>query len=344
MMAARMRAHLALPLLCALLAAGCATTAPAAPQASTDTDTDADVAAASEGAPGTSGPLTLGFVVDPSWAQVAVADATGLFEDADVEVEVVNFATGAQALEALNGGVLDVATAGETPTSAAIVENPELRVVADGSRWTRGRFVTSSGTGIGSLEDLAGRRIGVPLGSSAHYFASTFLADAGVEAELVQVGPPDLATALERGDIEAVAIFQPYLAQVADRLGEQAVEIEGIEAYEQHSLYLAAADTIEARGADITAALGALAAADGPLTEQDEEAVAAVAAATGLDAELMRTVLGEFEYAVQLEDDLADQLAERADWAIAEGSVAADTPVPAYADHLEGGMLGTDDG
>lgn len=342
-MGAPMRARLAVPLLCSLLAAGCATTGPAEPQAAADTPGTADAAAAPEPADG-AGPLTLGFVVDPSWAQVAVADATGLFEEAGVEVEVVNFATGAQALEALNGGVLDLATAGETPTSAAIIENPELRVVADGSRWTRGRFVTSGGTGIATLEDLEGRRIGVPLGSSAHYFASTFLADAGVDAELVQVGPPDLATALERGDIDVVAIFQPYLAQVADRLGAEAVEIEGIEPYEQHSLYLATADTIAAREADITAALGALAAADGPLTEQDDEAVEAVADATGLDADLMRTVLGEFEYTVQLEDDLADHLAERADWAIAEGSVAADTTVPGYVDHLDGGMLGAVDG
>lgn len=342
-MGPRMRAHLALPLLGSLLAAACATTGPAEPQAAADTPERTDAAAAPEAAD-EGGPLTLGFVVDPSWAQVAVADATGLFEEAGVEVEVVSFATGAQALEALNGGVLDLATAGETPTSSAIIENPELRVVADGSRWTRGRFVTSGGTGIATLEDLEGRRIGVPLGSSAHYFASTFLADAGVEAELVQVGPPDLATALERGDIDVVAIFQPYLAQVADRLGDDAVEIEGIEPYEQHSLYLAAADTIAARGADITAALEALAGADGPLTEQDDAAVAAVAEATGLDPGLMGTVLGEFEYAVQLEDDLADELAARADWAIGEGSIAADTPVPAYADHLDDGLLGAGNG
>ncbi|MCW2688722.1 MAG: transporter substrate-binding protein, partial [Mycobacterium sp.] len=38
--------------------------------------------------------LTVGFVVDPSWAQIPVAADTGLFTKHGVNVKVVNFQSG----------------------------------------------------------------------------------------------------------------------------------------------------------------------------------------------------------------------------------------------------------
>lgn len=160
----------------------------------------------------------------------------------------------------------------------------------------------------------------------------------------MQVGPPDMGTAIERDDVDAIGIFQPYLSQVADRLGDDAVEIEGIEPYKQHSLYLATADTVAGRGEEMAAVLDALRGADDPLREQDSEAVAAVSAAMGLDEDLTRTVLDEFDFELQLEESLAEDLAARATWAIEQGSLAADTVVPAYADHLASDVLGATGG
>lgn len=297
-----------------------------------------------EAADGDGEPLLLGFVVDPSWAQVPVAQELGLFEEAGVEVEVVNFPTGAEALEALNGGAIDVATGGETPTSAAIIENSDIEVIADGSRHPESRFVTDAQYGIATLADLEGRRIATPLGSSAHYFATMFLAQADVEAELVQVSPPEMTTAMERGDVEAVAVFQPHATAVAQMLGEDAVEITGDPPYVQHSLYISLADTVAEREADISGLVRALRIADELLTEEDEQALEAVGAVTNLEGETLRSVVGEFIYDTQLTDELADELAARAQWAIDQGSLSEDTEIPDYAANLNRGPLERADG
>ena len=62
--------------------------------------------------------LTLAWVVDPSWAQVPVANDLGYFKQHGVNVKIVPFPTGAAALEALAGGAVDVANGGLIAASA----------------------------------------------------------------------------------------------------------------------------------------------------------------------------------------------------------------------------------
>ncbi|KUI39142.1 hypothetical protein AU197_17260 [Mycobacterium sp. IS-1590] len=274
--------------------------------------------------------LTVGWVVDPCWAQVPVAEKLGFFADSGVNIKVVPFPTGAAALEALAGGAVDVANGGDVPTSAAALKNPNLRIIADGSRWAEGRFVARRSAGITSIPDLSGRTIAVPLGSSAHYFATKFLDQAGVEAQLVQTGPAEIPTALGNGSVDAVAVFQPALAKSVAELGDDAIELQGPEKYSQHSLYLANADTVATHQAALSRFLAAVKQADAPLTNGDPAALAAVAEATGLDTQLVEGVIGEFQFNTALGPELPSDLADRARWAQSIGRVPADAQIPDY--------------
>lgn len=274
--------------------------------------------------------LTLGWVVDPCWSQVPVAEKLGYFADSGVNIKVVPFPTGAAALEALAGGAVDVANGGDVPTSAAALKNPNLRIIADGSRWAEGRFVARRSAGITSIPDLAGRKIAVPLGSSAHYFATKFLGEADVEAELVQTGPAEIPTAIGNRSVDVVAVFQPALAKAVAEVGDDAVELQGPEKYSQHSLYLTNADTLDSHQAALSKFLAAVKKADAPLTDRDPEALAAVAEATGLDQQLIDGVAAEFEFSTQLGPELPADLADRARWAQSVGRVPQDAQIPDY--------------
>lgn len=275
--------------------------------------------------------LKVAWVIDPCWSQVPVADKLGYFKEAGVDVEIVPFPTGAAALEALAGGAVDIANGGDVPTASAAVKNPKLRVVADGARWAEGRFVARRSAGINAITDLSGRKIAVPLGSSAQYFATKFLAEAGVTAQLVQTGPAEILTAITNRDVDAIAVFQPMQAMVIAALGGDGVQLQGREKYNQHSLYLANADTVSERAEDVSKFLGAIEKADAPLTAKDPAARDAVAQATNLDGSLIETVLAEFQFTTQLGPELASDLADRARWAQAQGRLAKDATVPDYS-------------
>lgn len=282
--------------------------------------------------------LTVGFVVDPSWAQIPVAVDTGLFTEHGVDVEVVNFQSGVEALQAAAAGQVDITTAADVPTSAALTRTPTLRVVADGSRWEGSRIIARRSAGINTVEDLAGRSIGTPLGTSAAYFISNALAANNIEATLVQVAPSAIVTAITQSNVDAVSIFQPYQAQSVQALGNDAVELTG-GTYNQHSLFIATETARSAKGEAITAFFAALADAGTKLSQQDSAAVDAVAKATQLEPDLLRTVLGEFDFTLQLNPDLATKLTDLGEWAKTQKSIEPTTQLPNYTDFLDNQYL-----
>jgi NitT/TauT family transport system substrate-binding protein len=286
--------------------------------------------ACSESGRGDAATLTVGFVVDPSWAQIPVAAKGGYFNKHNVNVKVVNFPSGIEALQAVAAGQVDVATAADVPVAAVLTRSPSLKVVGDGSRWEGSRIVALRSAGIRDVADLAGKSIGTPLGTSADYFVSNALAQNGIDAKLVQVSPSATVTAATQHNVDAISIFQPYQAQVVQALGADAVELKG-GSYTQHSLYLATPTAVQDKAPVLSAFFAALSDAGAQLAGRSESAVDAVAAATQLDPDLLRKILPEFNFTLQLQPELASTLTELGRWAKTQGSIEPATQLPDYA-------------
>lgn len=281
--------------------------------------------------------LTVAFVVDPWWSHVPVAQKAGYFTQHGLEVNVVNFSTGVEALQALTAGQVDIATA--AAASAALTKTPELRVVADGSRWNGFRIVACKESGIASLADLGGKRIGTPLGTSGAYFASSVLAEAKADAELVQVAPSAIVTAATQVDVDAASIFQPYQAQAIQALGDDAVVIPSADGFVDHCLYLATTKVTDGMAADLSAFFAALGDASKDLAAQTPDSIAAVADATHLDAGLVKGVLAEYDFELQLAPALADDLTRLGTWAKDNGKISADVGLPDYQNFIDDKFL-----
>jgi NitT/TauT family transport system substrate-binding protein len=293
------------------------------------------------GGGGSSEGLTLGFVVDPSWAQVPVAETEGYFAKHGVDVKVVNFSTGVEALNALKGGQVDVTTAADFPVASAIASDPSMKIIDDGSRWNGQRIVARRDAGISSFADLAGKKIGTPLGTTAHYYAAAGLQASGLEADIEQVDPPTIVAALTRGDIDAASIFEPFQIEAIKALGSNAVVLKAPKLpYSQHSLYLANADTMENDKAAVADFLAAIEEAEAPLEKRDPSAVAAVAKATGLEPAITKQILSEFEYKSQLQPSLAGTLDEYAEWAQENNYLPSSVSIPDYSESLDSSALG----
>ncbi len=284
--------------------------------------------------------LNVGFVVDPSWAQVPVAQQAGYFEQRGLKVNVINFSTGVEALQALQGGQVDITTAADVPSSSALAKSNNLRVVGDGSRWTGSTIVARRSSGVTSIEQLAGKKIGTPLGTSASYFATSVLDTGRINAELVQVAPSAMVSAMSQGNVDAVSIFQPYQAQVLDVLGGDAVALKApADVYRQHSLYLAQANTAQQKAGAFKDFFAALDQAGAELAKGDQKAIDAVVKATNLNPALVRKVLAEFDFTLQLKPDLADKLATLSTWARTRKFLDPQTPVANYRDLLDPSAL-----
>ncbi len=72
-------------------------------------------------------------------------------------------------------------------------------------------------TGINSMKDLVGKKVATPFASTAHYQLMVAMKLDGLDAKTVNVlnlRPPEIAAAWERGDIDAAFIWDPVLSKI----------------------------------------------------------------------------------------------------------------------------------
>ena len=129
----------------------------------------------------------------------------------------------------------DLATNAETQLLFHSVRGPDLRAimtVAEGHY----RIVARRSAGIEKLSDLKGKRIGAPLTSSSGYFLHLMLESAGLKAgevEMRDVRPfTGIAAALEKGEVDAISIWEPQAENAARALGDDAIVFPGEGVYQ----------------------------------------------------------------------------------------------------------------
>ena len=271
--------------------------------------------------------LTLAWSPAPQTPQIDVALAQDLFEEAGLDVSVVTFASGREAFEALTGGQADLATMAELPAVTGALRDQRFAIVADLARYEGSRVITTAASGIVEPADMAGRRIGVTLGTNTDFMLGGILDEAGVTAEIVNAAPSDLVPALLRGDVDAIVPFPNAYPAASRALGENYREIRS-DLYAPHYILAASPEALETKRDALTRFLGAIVEADALVAaEPDAAAEAVVATVQGnIDADAVRGLWDDTDIGIQLDGALLDLLAEQGAWIVGRGVVNADAP------------------
>jgi NitT/TauT family transport system substrate-binding protein len=226
--------------------------------------------------------LTVGIVELPATGLIHVARHYRHFEAEGVDVRVVAFPTGREALDALLDGRVDAATTFETPLVARALAGDRPRILTTLHQSARNtRVVAPRGSGIDGPEDLRGRRVGVPRGTNAEYFLETLVALAGLdplELREVDVRPQDLAELLKSGRLDAVAVWYPWV--ICGHPPLEALECVELfaDGYTEFSLLVSRDDVIGPRLEALRRFLRALSRAEQLILERPDAALPALEA------------------------------------------------------------------
>jgi NitT/TauT family transport system substrate-binding protein len=263
-----------------------------------------------------------------SWPQPIVAAGQGSWEEAGIDLEQTEFATGREALQALLGGGADIAEVSSSNVVSAAYSGNDVVVLGRGGSWGSWNVIAAADADIATAEDLVGKRIGVTTGTSSEISLSSYLADNGVEVEqveLVNVSPADMASALSSGSVDAINPWQPVAVQAIAQLGDSVVTLPYD--YTQNYLIATTRDYLDAHPDAVTSFLEVYGAADDLLTDQPEEAAAMVTGVAQLDVDTLTTVWTAYEFRTVPADDIV--VAEMTDVArllTAKGDVSGDMP------------------
>lgn len=176
--------------------------------------------AAESGGTGSGDTVQFGYIGDFNGASLlAVAEDQGLWEEAGLDVETPVFNDGPTQIQALETGNLDFGYIG--PGAMWMPLSGQAKIVAINTIGTADRVVALPDSGIASIGDLKGKRVGVPFGTSGEMILNLALQEAGMskdDVELLDMAPDVLVQALSTGQVDAAGFWYPYLDTVKEQV------------------------------------------------------------------------------------------------------------------------------
>ena len=162
--------------------------------------------------------VTIGFqlVYGPWKARLAELKANGL---GGKSIEFVRFTSGSEVINAMASGSVDISLSGSSPTAAGYSRGVDLQViyVYDHINNAEALVVDDS---ITAPQDLIGRTIAVPFGSTTHFHMMFALEQFNIPPKalkMLDMSPPDMVAAWERGDINGGFVWDPALGRMKKR-------------------------------------------------------------------------------------------------------------------------------
>ncbi len=148
-----------------------------------------------------------------------VAKVKGFYEsELGVKVNFKKFDSGRDVNNAFASNSIDIGLMGSTPAAVGIAKGLGYEVF-----WIHDligaaeSLAVKNTANINEVKDLKGKKVAVPFSSTAHYSLLNALKVEGVnpaEVKILDMQPPDIFAAWQRGDIDAAYVWNPVLGKL----------------------------------------------------------------------------------------------------------------------------------
>jgi taurine transport system substrate-binding protein len=151
------------------------------------------------------------IVKDQGWLEEALPNTT---------IKWIKFDSGGDVNTAMIAGSIDIGLAGSSPVAAGLSDPMNIAYKVPWIHDVIGAaesLAVRSGAGIDDFAGLAGKKVATPFGSTAHYslLAAPELNDIDpAKVNIVNLQPPAILAAWQRGDIDAAYVWNPSLAEL----------------------------------------------------------------------------------------------------------------------------------
>ena len=154
--------------------------------------------------------VTVAYQTSAEPAKVAQADNT-FAKESGATVDWRKFDSGASIVRALASGDVQIGNLGSSPLAVAASQQVPIEVFLLASKLGNSEALVVKKT-ISKPEDLIGKRIAVPFISTTHYSLLAALKHWGIkpgQVEIVNLQPPAIIAAWQRGDIDGAYVWAP---------------------------------------------------------------------------------------------------------------------------------------
>ncbi|CUX53376.1 aliphatic sulfonate ABC transporter substrate-binding protein [Agrobacterium deltaense] len=239
-----------------------------------------------------------------------IARQQGVIEKAleakGVKVSWVEFTAGPPLVEALNVGSINVGWTGDAPPIFGQAAGSAIVYVAALPSNGKGEAIfTKPESGIKSVADLKGKKVGVGKGTSAHNLLVAALEKNGLkfsDIEVVYLSPADASAAFASDKIDAWAVWDPFYA-IAETRYKPVTLARTSDVLAVSTYFLANRDYAKSNADTINITIGALGEAAKWSAANRDKVAAALHEVTGVPLEAQTLAANRSEFGITRIDD-----------------------------------------
>ncbi|HUA53755.1 MAG TPA: NrtA/SsuA/CpmA family ABC transporter substrate-binding protein [Candidatus Sulfotelmatobacter sp.] len=149
--------------------------------------------------------------VDPSFSQFYVGKVAGLFEKHGLDVEIKTGASGSAMVPLLISNQVNAAYGSDL--AGVVNHNVDANVVAVADGTYLLKWLSVVGRNIPDIAHLKGKKVGVAKGTGGEIFWAGVIKKFNLnpaDYTVVNIEAPEMLAAIERGDIDAFATWEPW--------------------------------------------------------------------------------------------------------------------------------------
>lgn len=183
--------------------------------------------------------INIGYFNNVTHPQALLMKSEGSLESSlgeDIEVNWTAFNAGPAEVEALFAGDIDIGYIGPVPALSANVKSKGDVMILSGATQGGAILITGKDSGIQSVADLSGKTVAIPqIGNTQHLCLLQILKEndlkpvtEGGDVTVSAVANADVANMMERGDIDAALVPEPWGATLLEQGAEILLDYDQI--------------------------------------------------------------------------------------------------------------------
>ncbi len=233
-------------------------------------------------------------------------------------------------------GEADIAFAAEFPIVRQVFNKKDIINFGTIARYENTYLIWRADSGIGTVRDLKGKKIGVTLTTISEFYLGRTLELNGMNIQqvtLVDTRAADCEKVLVNREVDAVVTWEPWVTQINQRMGKEVITRAAQSAQYAYWNLISTTDWTNKHSNTIERLMKSLVQAEGYLTSHQEEAKAIVRKRMNFDDEYMETIWPRYQFSLSLDQSLITAMEDETRWMISNNMTTEKT-MPNFTDFI----------
>ena len=267
---------------------------------------------------------------------VYVAEDQKFFARNGLQVTLKGYDSGATAAAGMLNAQAEIALAAEFPIVRQVFNKKDIISFGTITHYENTYIIWRTDSGIKTIRDLKGKRIGVTLQTISEFYLGRTLELNGMnnkQVTLVDTTAPELEKTLLNGEVDAVATWEPWVTQINQSIGKE-VSARALQSgqYAYWNL-VTTTDWTKKHSNRMRRLLKSLVQAEDYIASHQDEAKAIVRRRMNFDPAYTEMIWPRYQFALFLDQSLITAMEDEARWMI-NNKLTKEKNVPNFLNYI----------